>query len=97
MKEWLEPDEKNPGVKFVCGRCKECGRPGEVIWAKNSALKIATIKPLISVNLEGVQGARGTWLVSEDVANRLKKAWLPLTGMVLQTIWWHGADAFADR
>jgi len=81
-KECLEPDESDPGFRFVRGRCKQCGRPREVIWGK-SPPRIARIKPLLSINLESVRGVIPTWVVSEDVANRLEKASPPLTGMVL--------------
>ncbi len=78
---WLEPDESNPGFRFVRGRCKQCGRPGEVIWSK-SPPTIPGDDAFVSINLEGTQGARETWLVSEEIANKLKAS-PPLTGMVL--------------
>lgn len=79
---WLEPEEADPGFRFVRARCKQCGRPGEVIWGK-SPPTIARSEALFSMNLEGTQGARETWIVSEAIANQLNKASPPLTGMVL--------------
>jgi hypothetical protein len=81
-KECLEPDENDPGFRFVRGRCRQCGRAGEVIWGK-SPPRIARVKPFLSINLESVRGIITTWIVSEDVANQLEKASPPLTGMVL--------------
>lgn len=78
----LEPKESDTGFRFVRRRCTACGRPGEVIWGK-AALRVAEPKPFLAVNLEGVQGARETWIVSEEVANALRKVTPPLTGMVI--------------
>jgi hypothetical protein len=78
----LEPEESDPGFQFIRARCKQCGRPGEVIWGKGRP-RIGGIKPMLSVNLESVQGARQIWLVSAEVANVLKKVSPPLTGMAL--------------
>lgn len=81
-KIWFEPEESNPGFQFVRARCKVCSRPGEVIWGK-SPPRIVGAEPIVSVNLEGVQGARSRWIVSEEVANKLNALSPPLTGMVL--------------
>jgi hypothetical protein len=81
-KVWLQPEETDPGFRFVRGQCKGCGRPGEVIWG-NTAPTIAQTGPCLGVNLESTQGARVVWLVSEDVADQLKEVSPPLTGMVV--------------
>ena len=81
-KVWLEPEESNPGVEFERGRCKQCGRAGEVLWGKKP-LKVPNFQPFFSLNLEGRLGARETWLVSKEVADQLKKVSPPLTGMDL--------------
>jgi hypothetical protein len=81
-KEWLLPDESNPGVRFARPRCPECKRPGEVVWSKKP-LAINGRKRIRSVNLESVLGARAIWLVTSDAAAELKKVTPPLTGMVL--------------
>jgi hypothetical protein len=78
----FQPDERNPGFRFVRGRCKQCGRPGEVIWSKIPPT-IADVDAFLSINLEGTQGARETWLVSDEIATQLKIASPPLSGMVL--------------
>ena len=81
-KEWLLPDESNPGVRFARPRCPECNRPGEVVWSKGP-LAIGERKRFRAVNLESVQGARAIWLVTSEAAADLKKIAPALTGMVL--------------
>ena len=82
-KVWLEPEESNPGVEFARRRCKQCNRPGEVVWPRTNPLKVAHFQPFLSVNLEGGRGARETWVVSKEIADQLKKVSPPLTGICL--------------
>lgn len=81
-KIWLEPHEADPGFRFVSGRCNGCGRAREVYWGK-APPSLGELKQFTCVNMEGRMGARETWIVSEDVAEQLKKTSPPLTGMVL--------------
>jgi hypothetical protein len=79
---WLQPHEGDPGFRFVGGRCNACGRAREVIWDKGR-VRLGEIKPFLCINLEKRLGACALWLVSQEVADELKKASPPLTGMVL--------------
>lgn len=81
-KEWLQPEETNPGFRFARPRCTGCGRAGEVVWGKEP-LVVPERRRLFTINLESILGARAIWLVSNDVAAELKKISPPLTGMVL--------------
>jgi hypothetical protein len=56
-REWFEPLESDPGFQFVSGRCKECGRPREVIWGKDPPT-VPQVRPFMAINLESIQGAR---------------------------------------
>jgi hypothetical protein len=79
---WLVPEPSNPGLRFAGGRCRECGRAREVVWGP-AAPRADRVEPLLCFDLEGIRGAREAWLVSADVAARLKKVSPPLTGMVV--------------
>jgi len=81
-KVWLQPEETDPGFRFGRDKCKECGRAREVVWGKVPPT-IPGQNRFLAINLESIQGARETWRVSKDVAEVLKKASPPLTGIVL--------------
>jgi hypothetical protein len=79
---WLQPQDNQAGFRFVGGRCSDCARAREVVWDKGP-LEIGEFKPFLCINLENRLGACGLWLVSEELADQLKKTSPPLTGMVL--------------
>jgi hypothetical protein len=79
----VEPIEIDPGFRFGGARCVECRRPREVVWGKVPP-RLCDAAQVSSVNLEGQLGARAVWLVSEEVANGLKKVKSQITGMVIR-------------
>ncbi len=79
----VEPVEIDPGFRFGGARCVECHRPREVVWGK-VAPKLCDVPQVLSVNLEGQLGARAVWLVSDEIANELKKVKSQITGMVIR-------------
>lgn len=81
-KKCLQPEETDPGYRFLNGRCKECGRAREVYWSKLPPT-VAEVEPFFAINLESRLGARATWFASADVATELKKVSPRLTGMTL--------------
>lgn len=80
-RNWVQPDSNDPGFRFGRDRCTECGRVREVVWGRVPPTLASS--PFISVNLEGIQGAREAWLVSKEVADELRKVSPPLTGMAI--------------
>jgi hypothetical protein len=81
-KVWSEPDESDPGFNFARARCKQCGRPGEIVWGKCPPT-IAGFGQFVAMKLEGTEGARENWLFSEEIASKLKKTSPPLKGLYL--------------
>jgi hypothetical protein len=78
---WLQPREGDPGVRFLGGRCNACGRAKEVFWGKGP-VQLGQIKPFLCLNLEKRLGAFPLWLVSQEVAEELKKPAAHLAGVV---------------
>jgi hypothetical protein len=76
------PKDTDPGFQFEGGRCKVCGRAREICWGKESPI-LEEPKQFACINLEGWTGAREIWLVSKEVAGKLKTVSPPLTGMFL--------------
>ena len=79
-REWSEPQNGNPGFRFIGGRCKGCGRQKEVYWSKSPPTLREAMR-FLCVNMESRIGARETWIVSQELADELKKA-TPLSGVV---------------